>query len=81
MRCRLSLLAFASCLALSGVAVAAPSGPSQQQELVASTTFVIRGHGNGHGVGMGQWGAYGMAKGGAAYDKILAFYYPGTKLD
>ena len=29
---------------------------------------------------MGQWGAYGMAKGGATYDKILAFYYPGTTL-
>ncbi len=79
MRCRLSLLALASSLALSGVAFAAPSSP-RQQELVTSTTFVIRGHGYGHGVGMGQWGAYGMAKGGAAYDKILAFYYPGTKL-
>ncbi len=79
MRCRLSLLAFASSLALAGVAFAAPSSP-RQQELVTSTTFVIRGHGYGHGVGMGQWGAYGMAKGGATYDKILAFYYPGTKL-
>ena len=79
MRCRLSLLAFAFCLALSGVAVAAPSRPGQQ-ELVTSTTFVIRGHGYGHGVGMGQWGAYGAAKAGLTYDKILAFYYPGTKL-
>jgi stage II sporulation protein D len=79
MRCRLSLLAFAFCLALSGVAVAAPSRTGQQ-ELVTSTTFVIRGHGYGHGVGMGQWGAYGAAKAGLTYDKILAFYYPGTKL-
>ena len=79
MRCRLSILAFVSCLALAGVAVASPGG-TRQAEPVTSTTFVIRGHGYGHGVGMGQWGADGMAKGGATYDKILGFYYPGTTL-
>jgi stage II sporulation protein D len=79
MRCRLPLLAFAMCLALAGIAVAS-SGATRQQTPVTSTTFVIRGHGYGHGVGMGQWGAYGMAKSGATYDKILAFYYPGTTL-
>ncbi len=41
---------------------------------------MLTGHGNGHGVGMGQWGAYGMAKADATYDKILGFYYPGTQL-
>ena len=44
------------------------------------TTFVITGHGWGHGVGMAQWGAYGYAKHGVTYDKILAHYYPGTTL-
>ena len=29
---------------------------------------------------MGQWGAYGYAKHGVTYDKILAHYYPGTTL-
>jgi stage II sporulation protein D len=47
---------------------------------VTSTTFVVRGRGWGHGVGMGQWGAYGQAKRGVKYDKILAHYYRGTKL-
>ncbi|HST25571.1 MAG TPA: SpoIID/LytB domain-containing protein [Gaiellaceae bacterium] len=79
MRCRLSILAFAFCLALAGVAVAAPRAV-EQPALVTSTTFAIRGHGYGHGVGMGQWGAYGMAKTGATYDKILGFYYPGTQI-
>jgi stage II sporulation protein D len=79
MRCRLLLLAFASCLALAGAALAGPSA-SHQVSPVVSTTFVVRGHGYGHGVGMGQWGAYGMARTGASYDKILGFYYPGTKL-
>jgi SpoIID/LytB domain protein len=80
MRCRLPLLALAMCLALAGIAVGT-SGASQRQAVsVTSTTFVIRGHGYGHGVGLGQWGAYGMAKQGATYDKILAFYYPGTTI-
>ncbi len=41
-------------------------------------TFTVRGY--GHGVGMSQWGAHGMAKNGATYKEILARYYPGTKL-
>lgn len=36
------------------------------------------GPGNGHGVGMSQWGAKEMAKQGFNYKQILAFYYPGT---
>jgi SpoIID/LytB domain protein len=42
--------------------------------------FVFTGHGWGHGVGMSQWGAYGYAQHGWTYPKILAHYYPGTKL-
>lgn len=38
------------------------------------------GKGWGHGVGMCQWGAQGMSQEGFAYDKILQFYYPGTKI-
>ncbi len=79
MRCRLTLAAFAFCLAVAGAAVAAERH-AKQNEPVVSTTFVIRGHGYGHGVGMGQWGAYGAAVKGLSYDKILAFYYPGTQL-
>ena len=43
-------------------------------------TFVIKGHGWGHGVGMAQDGAYGYAKHGFGYAKILSHYYPGTAL-
>jgi len=35
----------------------------------------IRGRGYGHGVGMSQWGAYHMAKGGHPYTEILKYYY------
>jgi stage II sporulation protein D len=46
-----------------------------------ATVHTIRGAGFGHGVGMSQYGAYGMAQRGAAYERILAHYYPGTTLD
>jgi stage II sporulation protein D len=42
--------------------------------------FDIRGGGDGHGVGMSQYGAYGYALHGAGYRTILAHYYQGTAL-
>jgi stage II sporulation protein D len=36
------------------------------------------GRGYGHGVGMCQWGAKGMAEAGYTSRQILEFYYPGT---
>ncbi len=42
--------------------------------------FRITGNGYGHGVGLCQWGAAGMAKRGAGYREILARYYPMTQL-
>jgi stage II sporulation protein D len=38
----------------------------------------IEGGGLGHGVGLCQWGARGMALAGRAVPEILAFYFPGT---
>jgi len=43
-------------------------------------TFVFTGKGFGHGVGMSQWGAQGMALSGSSYQQILAHYYVGTAL-
>ena len=42
--------------------------------------FVFTGKGFGHGVGMSQWGAQGLALKGASYAQILAHYYVGTAL-
>ncbi|MBE7030172.1 MAG: SpoIID/LytB domain-containing protein [Ruminococcaceae bacterium] len=42
--------------------------------------FVFSGNGWGHGVGMSQYGALGMAENGHTYEEILAFYFPGTTL-
>jgi stage II sporulation protein D len=46
----------------------------------ADSTFYIRGGGDGHGIGMSQYGAYGYALHGADYRSILAHYYQGTAL-
>src|SRR5690242_20607439 len=43
-------------------------------------TFVVTGHGWGHGVGMSQYGAYGYAQKGVGYEKIVLHYFPGTEL-
>jgi stage II sporulation protein D len=40
--------------------------------------LTIDGHGNGHGIGMCQWGAIGRARAGQDYKTILTTYYPGT---
>jgi len=40
----------------------------------------INGHNAGHGIGMCQYGAIGMAASGIGYSEILAHYYPNTSL-
>jgi stage II sporulation protein D len=41
--------------------------------------FTTRGY--GHGVGMSQWGANGMAKAGYSYVEILQHYYLGVSIE
>lgn len=43
--------------------------------------FIFNGRGWGHGVGMCQVGAYGLAKEGYTYDAILRKYYSGIKIE
>jgi len=38
------------------------------------------GAGNGHGIGLCQWGAMGMARAGKGYREILAHYYKSTSM-
>ena len=44
------------------------------------TEWWFSGRGWGHGLGLCQAGAYGMAAAGAGYREILAHYYPGTEI-
>lgn len=57
--------------------------------VVKSTNFTVKvsngeavfsGIGNGHGVGLCQWGAKQRALEGFVYSEILTYYYPGTAL-
>ena len=43
-------------------------------------SLVLSGHGWGHGVGMCQWGARGMALRGYKYHDIVAHYYSGVRI-
>ncbi|MFA5143910.1 MAG: SpoIID/LytB domain-containing protein [Candidatus Omnitrophota bacterium] len=47
---------------------------------VYGTVLTIDGVGWGHGVGMCQWGAYGMSRKGKKVDEILKYYYPGAEI-
>lgn len=42
--------------------------------------LVFKGRGYGHGVGMSQWGAYSMAKGGKKAEDIINYYFPGVDI-
>ena len=79
-----SLVALTACVAAVLVASASHAAPSAGPQYVApaksGALFLVSGHGYGHGVGMGQWGAQGYAQQGYTYDQILDAYYPGTTL-
>lgn len=40
----------------------------------------FQGRGNGHGVGLCQWGSIGQSRKGRKFEDILSFYFPGTEL-
>jgi stage II sporulation protein D len=64
-------LAALACMVAMGVGAAGAE---------AKVVWKFPGAGNGHGVGMSQWGAYGYAKQGTTYEAILAHYYSGTTI-
>ncbi len=51
-----------------------------EQAKSTSGDFVFSGRGWGHGVGMSQWGAKGMADNGYNYKEILEYYFVGTQV-
>lgn len=70
---------------LSGKALRQVVGPQVLKSTLfdvdrVGASFVFTGAGYGHGVGMSQWGARALARGGADYRRILARFYPGARL-
>ncbi|WP_286883244.1 stage II sporulation protein D [Aneurinibacillus sp. UBA3580] len=48
---------------------------------IEKNQVIIRTLGYGHGVGMSQWGANGMAKEGKTAEEIVAYFYKGVKIE
>ena len=71
---RRSLAVLLALVAPASAVVAAPAMP-----VMADIAVTIDGHGNGHGYGLSQWGAYGYAVDyGWSSAQILDHYYGGT---
>lgn len=66
------LLVTVSVVLLAGL-VPAPSAAQQ-----ADGEFTFYGSGFGHGLGMSQWGAYGLSREGWKATRILTHFYSGT---
>jgi stage II sporulation protein D len=64
----------------SAATVTTPGTTTTVLTSTASSVIAFSGHGWGHGLGLSQFGAYGYAKHGWTYDRILAHYYAGTTL-
>lgn len=67
-----AVLLGAVAITVQALATADYAGAAQQRWLI---TMIGRGY--GHGVGMSQYGAQGMAKAGKSYKEILGYYYRG----
>ena len=76
----------AKTLLVNGSAVSAPSlrlqlgANAMKSTLLDSVSVedgkvIMKGRGFGHGVGMSQWGAYGMAEEGATAEEIISHYF------
>ena len=65
----------------SGVYIESASGVTNVSGpiVTANNTITIKGKGWGHGVGLSQWGAIGMAKEGYRCEEILRHYYGGEE--
>ena len=53
---------------------------NSKQYNVVPDKYIFTGKGWGHGLGMSQYGAKGMAEKGYSYGEILEYYYKGTKV-
>jgi stage II sporulation protein D len=65
---------------LAFVLVAAMAALWPQAAASATDSFTFYGSGWGHGLGMSQWGAYGLAKHGWRYPRILTHFYSNTRI-
>lgn len=56
------------------------SGNNEIRVATKDQNYVFTGNGLGHGIGMSQWGAKGMADAGNTYQDIVGYYYENVQL-
>ncbi len=61
---------------LAAAVAGPPVGPAR-----AAESFTFYGSGFGHGLGLSQWGAYGLALQGWSHGEILRHFYTGTRVE
>lgn len=71
-----------SMVAVNGKGTTSKVSPTKEEQkpVVEATSFLFVGKGNGHGIGMSQWGAKGLADQGYDYKAILQYYYKNVEL-
>lgn len=74
---RMPALALAGALVLG---IASPALPPAVAQEGVPAQFALTGAGWGHGVGMSQWGAFGMARAGYDAASIATHYFTGTTI-
>src|SRR5438034_5118077 len=77
---RRTLVLVSVLLLVAGSAAHARTAAHAQPVPAGAATFLVTGHGWGHGVGLSQYGAYGYAQKGVDYETIVLHYFAGTEL-
>ena len=70
----------ASAITSTGI-VSVTAGGARTPSRSAGGSFTITGTGNGHNVGLSQYGAKAMAELGYSYEEILQFYYTDVTIE
>lgn len=52
----------------------------EDNNFISSDVYMFYGKGNGHGIGLSQYGANGMAKKGFDFEEILKYYFKGISI-
>ncbi|MFB5678749.1 SpoIID/LytB domain-containing protein [Paenibacillus terreus] len=66
--------------AWSGSGMVVMNGSHEARVIDKEQRFIFTGQGNGHGLGLSQWGAKGMADEGYDYKEILQHYYQNVSI-
>lgn len=67
-------------LEITSLTVIGENGTKTYEKTSGTGDFIFTGKGWGHGIGMSQWGAKGMAEAGFSCDEIIKHYFVGTEV-